>query len=62
MVGPNKMTLKEAVEAYKKGDKYNDKALKTWKENNLEKELDPFIQSKYPNLITDPTQKTFIEI
>ncbi|WP_224037584.1 hypothetical protein [Clostridium gelidum] len=56
------MTLKEAVEAYKKGDKYNDKALKTWKENNLEKELDPFIQSKYPNLITDPTQKTFIEI
>ena len=43
-------------------DKYYSKALKTWKENNLEKELEPFIKDKYPELITDPTQKELIEL
>lgn len=43
-------------------DKYHSKALSTWKENNLEKELEPFIKEKYPELITDPTQKELIEL
>ncbi|WP_443660146.1 DUF4355 domain-containing protein [Clostridium algidicarnis] len=43
-------------------DKYYSKALKTWKENNLEKELEPFIQTKYPDLVTDPTQKKLQEL
>lgn len=43
-------------------DKYHNKALKTWKENNLEKELEPFIKEKYPELITDPTQKELLEL
>ncbi|SHK39369.1 protein of unknown function [Clostridium cavendishii DSM 21758] len=43
-------------------DKYHNKALKTWKENNLEKELDPFIQQKYPDLVTDPVQKKVLEL
>ena len=43
-------------------DKYHSKALKTWKENNLEKELDPFIKEKYPELVTDPTQKELMEL
>ncbi|VDG74701.1 Uncharacterised protein [Clostridium carnis] len=43
-------------------DKYHNKALKTWKENNLEKELEPFIKEKYPDLITDPTQKKLLEL
>ena len=43
-------------------DKYYNKALDTWKKNNLEKELEPFIQEKYPDLITDPTQKKLIEL
>ena len=43
-------------------DKYHSKALKTWKENNLEKELEPFIKEKYPDLITDPTQKKLLEL
>lgn len=43
-------------------DKYYSKALKTWKENNLEKELEPFIKEKYPELITDPTQKELLEL
>ena len=43
-------------------DKYHAKALSTWKENNLEKELEPFIKEKYPELITDPTQKELIEL
>ena len=38
-------------------DKYHNKALKTWKENNLEKELEPLIQEKYPDLVSDPVQK-----
>lgn len=43
-------------------NKYHGKALKTWKENNLEKELEPFIKEKYPDLITDPTQKKLLEL
>lgn len=43
-------------------DKYHNKALKTWKENNLEKELEPFIQSKYPDLVIDPMQKQLLEV
>lgn len=43
-------------------DKYHSKALKTWKENNLEKELEPFIKEKYPDLITDPVQKKVLEL
>lgn len=42
-------------------DKYFTKALNTWKENNLEKELEPFIQTKYPDLITDPAKKEALE-
>lgn len=43
-------------------DKYHSKALKTWKDNNLEKELEPFIQQKYPDLVTDPVQKQLLEV
>lgn len=43
-------------------DIYHNKALKTWKENNLEKELEPFIKEKYPELVTDPTQKRLAEL
>lgn len=43
-------------------DKYHSKALNTWKENNLEKELEPFIQQKYPDLVTDPVQKKVLEL
>ncbi len=43
-------------------DKYHGKALKTWKENNLEKELEPFIKDKYPDLITDPVQKELAKL
>ena len=43
-------------------DKYHSKALKTWKENNLEKELEPFIKDKYPDLVTDPVQKNVLEL
>ena len=43
-------------------DKYHSKALKTWKENNLEKELEPFITEKYPDLVTDPVQKQLLEV
>ena len=42
-------------------DKYHNKALTTWKENNLEKELEPFITAKYPDLVKDPMQKKFLE-
>lgn len=42
-------------------DKYFNKALGTWKENNLEKELEPLIQQKYPDLITDPAKKEAME-
>ena len=43
-------------------DKHYVKALSTWKENNLEKELEPFIQAKYPDLIKDPMQKQLLEV
>ncbi|MBE1302928.1 DUF4355 domain-containing protein [Clostridium botulinum] len=42
-------------------DKYHNKALKTWKENNLEKELEPYISEKYPDLVTDPVKKEATE-
>ncbi|NFH48841.1 DUF4355 domain-containing protein [Clostridium sporogenes] len=42
-------------------DKYHNKALKTWKENNLEKELEPLITEKYPELVTDPVKKEAAE-
>ena len=45
-----------------KNDKYHAKALKTWQDNNLEKALEPFIKEKYPELITDPTQKELLEL
>ncbi|MBN3421751.1 DUF4355 domain-containing protein [Clostridium botulinum] len=38
-------------------DNYFNKALETWKQNNLEKELEPFISEKYPDLVTDPVKK-----
>lgn len=44
------------------GGKDFEKRLKEWKKNNLEKELEPFIQEKYPDLITDPTQKKLLEL
>lgn len=43
-------------------DKYHAKALKTWRDNNLEKELEPFIKEKYPELVTDPVQKKVLEL
>lgn len=43
-------------------NKYHGKALKTWKENNLEKELEPFIKEKYPDLVTDPVQKELAKL
>lgn len=43
-------------------DKHHSKALETWKDNNLEKELEPFIKEKYPDLITDPVQKKVLEL
>ncbi|WP_052447374.1 DUF4355 domain-containing protein [Clostridium polynesiense] len=42
-------------------DKYFNKALSTWKENNLEKELEPFISEKYSDLVTDPSKKEAAE-
>lgn len=44
------------------GGKDFEKKLKKWKEENLEKELEPFIQEKYPDLITDPTKKKILEL
>lgn len=43
-------------------DKHFNKALATWKENNLEKELEPFISAKYPDLATDPKDKAMAEM
>ena len=59
-----KMKTDKDFKAYieSENDKYHNKALKTWKENNLEKELEPFITEKYPDLITDPTQKKLLEL
>ncbi|MDT9337756.1 DUF4355 domain-containing protein [Clostridium perfringens] len=44
------------------GGKDFEKRLKEWKKANLEKELEPFIQEKYPDLVTDPTQKKILEL
>ncbi|MDU7067136.1 MAG: DUF4355 domain-containing protein [Clostridium perfringens] len=44
------------------GGKDFEKRLKEWKKNNLERELEPFIQEKYPDLVTDPTQKKILEL
>lgn len=59
-----KMKTDKDFKAYieSENDKYHNKALKTWKENNLEKELEPFITEKYPDLVTDPTQKKLLEL
>ncbi|WP_346890331.1 DUF4355 domain-containing protein [Clostridium sp. UBA1056] len=43
-------------------DKYYSKALKTWKENNLEKELEPFIKERYPDLVIDEETESKKEI
>lgn len=44
-------------------DKYYNKALVTWKANNLEKELEPFIAIKYPDLVqSNPMQKQLLEV
>ncbi|MBU3111996.1 DUF4355 domain-containing protein [Clostridium lacusfryxellense] len=43
-------------------DKYHNKALTTWKENNLEKELEPFMLLKYPDMVTDPVKKELAEM
>lgn len=43
-------------------DKHFEKALSTWKSNNLESELEPFIKEKYPDLIKDPVQKELADL
>lgn len=59
-----KMKTDKDFKAYVESEngKYHTKALDTWKKDNLEKELEPFIQSKYPELVTDPTQKKLLEL
>ena len=59
-----KMKTDKDFKAYTDGenDKHYVKALKTWKENNLEKELEPFIQAKYPDMVTDPIKKELMEM
>ena len=59
-----KMKTDKDFKAYteSENDKYHTKALKTWKENNLEKELEPFIQAKYPDLVKDPIKKELLEM
>ena len=59
-----KIKTDKDFKAYVEGEnsKYHTKALDTWKKDNLEKELEPFIQSKYPDLVTDPTQKKLLEL
>lgn len=41
-------------------DKYHNKALDTWKRNNLEKELDSFLKRKYPELVTKRIHKNLV--
>lgn len=59
----NKVKIDKDFKAFleSENDKYFNKALGTWKENNLEKELEPLIQQKYPDLITDPVKKEAME-
>ncbi|MEW9093951.1 MAG: DUF4355 domain-containing protein [Clostridiaceae bacterium] len=60
----NKIKIDKDFKAFleSENDKYFNKALDTWKKNNLEKELEPFINEKYPDLVTDPTQKKLLEL
>ncbi|MBK5243162.1 DUF4355 domain-containing protein [Clostridium sp.] len=59
-----KMKTDKEFKAYgeSENDKYHTKALKTWKENNLEKELEPFILAKHPELVTDPVKKELADM
>jgi len=59
-----KMKSDKDFKAYgeSENDKYYAKAFKTWKENNLEKELEPFMNAKYPDLIKDPKDKKVLEM
>lgn len=59
-----KLKSDAAFKAYitSENDKYYNKALDTWKKNNLEKELEPFIKDKYPELVTDPVQKELAKL
>lgn len=59
-----KMKTDKDFKAYteSENDKYHTKALKTWKENNLEKELEPFMLAKYPDMVTDPVKKELAEM
>ena len=59
-----KMKTDKDFKAYgeSENDKYHTKALKTWKENNLAKELEPFMLEKYPDLVTDPVKKELMEM
>ena len=59
-----KMKTDKDFKAYteSENDKYHTKALKTWKENNLEKELEPFMLAKYPDMVTDPIKKELMEM
>jgi len=59
-----KMKTDKDFKAYteSENDKYHTKALKTWKENNLEKELEPFMLVKYPDMVTDPVKKELAEM
>jgi len=60
----SKLKTDKEFKAYieSENDKYHNKALTTWKENNLEKELEPFINAKYPDLVKDPMQKQLLEV
>jgi uncharacterized protein with gpF-like domain len=53
-------TYQQFIES--ENDKHYAKAFKTWKENNLEKELEPFMLAKYPELVTDPVKKELAEM
>ena len=70
-VEPTLDTFKEKVKSDKdfkayldsENDKHYSKALKTMKENGTwEKEFGTEITTKYPDLITDPTQKKLAEL
>lgn len=60
----SKLKTDKEFKAYieSENDKYHNKALTTWKENNLEKELEPFITAKYPDLVKDPKDKQMNEM
>lgn len=60
----SKLKTDKEFKAYieSENDKYYNKALITWKTNNLEKELEPFIAAKYPDLTTDPVKKELADM